>query len=248
MLDFAAEIRTIWQISNTELASISFAASNDVCGTIPRLRRDNRLEIEVRCNPSKVDDILFHEGAHVYLFHLKYPPCRFISITGTDFFTMPIDFVAEFYATKLELQRRYQSTSSRIRELGRRLENATTRIPLQAVDYAPQRGAGDIAIQAAFCSYLCDEWSLLELRRNSESIMAGALHKVRNAYTEVINALRQIPHLPDDRSFNDSEIQAIVAVLQASFDRLYDGIWRIQAPVGFFGLSAAASAARLLAD
>lgn len=67
------------------------------------------------------DTLVFHEGAHVYLFHLGYPPAQM----------RRIDFINEYYACKLELQKRFDDDPRKLDELIGDL--GTKRIELEAL-------------------------------------------------------------------------------------------------------------------
>ena len=71
-------------------------------GTIPECY-DNQglLHVKIVYSGRSSEDrriLLYHEGAHIYLFHLGYPPSRFDRDT--------YEFIADYYAYCLQMKRR----------------------------------------------------------------------------------------------------------------------------------------------
>jgi hypothetical protein len=114
--DLAAEIKQIWQIERPGFDLTFTEASDTAPHTIPRIA-GGRLQIEVRGDSSSQKAILlFHEGAHVYLFYVGYPASR-TRINGMipELTGPPVDFLAEHYALKLELEKRFNLQNERIK-------------------------------------------------------------------------------------------------------------------------------------
>jgi len=213
-------------MEHTELSSITFVPSTKVCGTIPRLE-EGCLHVEVKCNPAMEQIILWHEGAHVYLFHLGYPPCQFQEKGKSYLLGHPVDFVAEYLATKLELERRYSTQSEREKELRQRLDHALLPIPIRGL-HVPQPGAGKLAISAAMCTVISQQWTNT-LTDEAEKTIAGTIDELKAVYKSVVAALQQTPSISFGSSrLTNETVQKIKAVLSASFNEVYRGVCTIQ--------------------
>lgn len=225
MPDFPTEIKSIWKMERTELASITFAASTQVCGTIPRLEA-GRLHVEVKCDPAMAQVILWHEGAHVYLFHLGYPPCRFQE-KRKPYLLPPVDFVAEYLATKLELERRYGTHPEREHELRQRLDHALLPLPIRGL-HVPQPGAGKAAISAAICAAISQQWTK-PLTEEVEKTMAGTVDELKTIFRSAVAAFQQTPSISfGSPRLTSQTVQTIKNILSTSFNEVYNGTCTIQ--------------------
>jgi hypothetical protein len=210
-------------MEQTQLSSITFVSSTEVCGTIPRLE-GGQLRVEVKCDPAMTQVILWHEGAHVYLFHLGYPPCQF---QGKSYLLPPVDFVAEYLATKLELERRYRTQPERERELRQRLDQSLLPLPIRGLQLA-QPGVGRTAISAAICAAISQDWTN-PLSKEIEKTMECTIDELKTIYKSAVAAFQQTPSIPfgSSRLTNDT-VQTIKSILSTSFNEVYNGACTIQ--------------------
>lgn len=92
----ADRIYDLWKMDRSRIV-IEFEECSS-CYTQP-LHRDarNRVHLKV-CGSSvtELETLLYHEGAHVYLFYLGYPPA--------DFPNNRLDILADYYAYRLEAE------------------------------------------------------------------------------------------------------------------------------------------------
>lgn len=223
--DFPAEIRTLWQIEQTGLSSINFESVDLPLGTIPSLTEDRKLRITIKFDPAMADEILWHEGAHVYLFHLGYPPCWF-SPTSESELMAPVDFVNEYLATKLEVDRRFSTRDERLVVVRERLGQALKRLPLRPA--TPQPGAGKLAISAAMCAEIARQWTSTVALEAAEMV-AKTAPKISAIYWAVSDAIQRAPQIPfgSPRLTNET-VEAIKTLVDASFNRVYGGTYSIR--------------------
>jgi hypothetical protein len=185
MTDFAEEIKQIWQIDQPE-SSLTFTETCEIPRTIPRLV-NGRLHIEVRGNSSHHKTILFHEGAHVYLFHLAYPASRTrIGETVPKLTGRPVDFLAEHYVLRLELEKRFNTQHERLNELRDRSNDAIVRVPIQG-KHQLQPGSGQLAMQAAVCAHLLNEWGAVAEARQISAIMKASFRDLTAIYDHLLS-------------------------------------------------------------
>lgn len=100
--DILRKIHDEWHI---DVSKISMTFERNRAATKP-LQFDDQgcLHVRVFGSPENERDTLIrHEGAHVYLFQLEYPPAELSA--GT------MDYIAEYYATKLETLK-YKATTN----------------------------------------------------------------------------------------------------------------------------------------
>lgn len=219
MRDLPAEIKSIWGMEQTDL-SITFVPSAEVCGTIPRVE-NARLHVEVKCSPAMDQVILWHEGAHVYLFHLGYPPCRFQEKTRPDLLS-PVDFVAQYLATKLELERHYNTQPDREHELEQRLHHALQPLPIRELHSPP--GVGRIAILAAICAVISQQWTVTPLFDEIEATMTVTIDELKTIYKSAVAAFQQTPSISFGSSKLTAEtVQTIKAIVSKAFNEVYNG-------------------------
>lgn len=216
--DFPAEIRTLWQMEQTELSSINFEPIDRPLGTIPSLDENGKVRITIKFDPRMADEILWHEGAHVYLFHLGYPPCWF-SPTSESELLAPVDFVNEYLANKLEIDRRFATQQERLAVVRHRLDQALNRLPARFT--APQPGAGKLAISASMCAEIARQWTSTVPLEVAE-IFERTPPKIRTIYWTVSDAIKRAPQIPfgSPRLTNET-VEAIKALVSTSFSRVY---------------------------
>lgn len=189
--------------------------------------------MEVRCDPSLERVILWHEGAHVYLFFAGYPASTFRqsampNIQRSRLLGQPVDFIAEYYAMKLELEKGFSSNNERVSEIARRLDDATSRVPIRGSRMNAQPGAGQLALQAAVCIPNAREYNL-PVAREAETIMNGSLPEVKTIYDQATAALQQAPSLPaEGHKFTGSEISKIKQLLEGPWNNIYRDVYNIQ--------------------
>lgn len=222
MKDFAEEIKQIWQIGQPEFG-LTFTETLGNPQTIPRLV-NGRLQIEVRGNPYHHRTILFHEGAHVYLFHLGYPASR-TRINGTvpKLIGEPVDFLAEHYVLRLELGKRFGAQEERLNELRGRSNGTIARVPILG-EHELQSGSGQLAMQAAVCAYLLNEWGAIGKVIQISAIMKASFSDLTAIYDHVLSALQQAPRLPQyPYRFATVEVSDIKRILTSAINSLYRG-------------------------
>lgn len=220
MTDFAEEIKQIWQIDQPKF-SLTFTETCEIPQTIPRLV-DGRLHIEVRGNSSHHKTILFHEGAHVYLFHLAYPASRTrINETVPKLTGRPVDFLAEHYVLRLELERRFNTQHERLNELRDRSNGAIARVPILG-EHQLQPGSGQLAMQAAVCAHLLNEWDAVAEARQTSTLMKASFGDVTAIYDHVLSALQKAPPLPQrPGKFASAEVSDIKRILTFAIKSIY---------------------------
>jgi hypothetical protein len=67
---------------------------------IPECYDDQKLHVKIGYSGTGAEDcrtLVHHEGAHIYLFHLRYPPSRFDMDT--------YEFIADYYACCLQMKK-----------------------------------------------------------------------------------------------------------------------------------------------
>jgi len=113
------------------------------------------IEVRGRFDP---EPIVFHEGAHAYLFSIGYPAADSINDGKIpEFIGPPVDFLAEHYVLKLELEKRFADQTQRLKELLGRCNDAISPLPISGDHPAMQTGSGQLALQAAACVNLLNE-------------------------------------------------------------------------------------------
>jgi hypothetical protein len=222
MKDLAEEIKQIWQIDRPEF-DLTYTETGGNPQTIPRLAK-GRLEIEVGGNSCHREHILFHEGGHVYLFYLGYPASR-TRTNGTvpEWIGGPVDFLAERYVLELELEKRFNTQVERLNELRGRSNDAIARVPIQG-EHQLQPGSGQLAMQAAVCADLLDEWNAIVDRKQISVIMKASFGELTTIYDLVLSALEQAPPLPQyPHKFVTGEVSDIKGILTSSINSIYKG-------------------------
>jgi len=225
MRDFPAEIRTLWWIEQTELSGISFEPIDRPLGTIPNLDENGRVHVTVRFDPAMADEILWHEGAHVYLFHLGYPPCWFSPTPGPELFA-PVDFVNEYLANKLEIDRRFPTQQERLAAVRQRLLLALERLPIRPMKAFP--GVEKLAISAAMCAEIARQWTSTVALEVAE-MFERTPPKVKAVYWTVSDALKRAPPIAfGSPRLTTEDVETIKELMSTSFRRVYEDKYSIR--------------------
>lgn len=223
MIDLASEILQVWQIEHPEF-DLTFTQTPEIPHTRPHVV-DGRLQVEVRGDSSDRATIVFHEGAHVYLFHIGYPPApRTIINTTIPMLTgPPVDFLAEHYAQNLELGIRFNLQSERLNELRDRLNDALARLPIRGYHH-PQPGSGVLPMKIASCAQLLSEWNATADVRQANVLMDASFGDHIAIYHRVLESLHQAPPLPpQSQRFTNAEVLHIKAIMTSAIDDIYKG-------------------------
>jgi len=213
-------------MEQTEL-SINFQPANKGAkdqGTTPRFTVDGKLSVDIKFDAAIADDILWHEGAHVYLFHLAYPPIWPTKISEP--LGPPLDVVNEYLATKLEIDRRYRTKEERTAVLRERLGRALMPLPIRPHEAHP--GSGRFAVAAAIYGAVAKQWTTTLTHEASEHL-ARAPAKLNAMYWSAVDAIRQAPAIPfgSSRLTNES-VETIKLLISASFNKVYGGAYTIR--------------------
>jgi hypothetical protein len=205
-------------MEQTELAAITFEANNEVCGTVPSLNAAGKVQVVVKCNPAMSDEIVWHEGAHVYLFDRGYPPAWF-DLAPNPLLGTPVDFVNEFLATKLEIDRRFGTKQERLVVVRERMGHALDRLPARST--TPQLGAGKLAISAAMCAEIARQWTSTVALEAAE-IFEKTPPKIRAIYWTVSDTIKQVPQITfGSPRLRNETVETIKALVSTAFNRVY---------------------------
>lgn len=163
---------------------------------VPEKVEDGHLQIKLMYSGEQDRSTLVeHEGAHVYVFHLKYPPAHPPSRNGI------FDFIAEYYAQKLELERYHKAE---LREMLGDL--GTRRVQLETLGQVGQ----------AIAARLRDFWNI-----NNPILFPQSL------FTVAYNCLKMAPDPPQqpdsnvERPFEKEAIAKIRGLLEEAFPKLF---------------------------
>jgi hypothetical protein len=215
----------VWGLEQTELAAITFEENNQVCGTLPSLNAAGKLQVVIKCRSAVGDDIVWHEGAHVYLFDRRYPPGWF-DMTPDPLLGSPVDFVNEYLATKLEIERRFPTQQERLAVVRDRMDRALERLLPRTM--APQAGAGKLPISAAMCAGIARPWTS-SLALEAAERFERTSPKLKTIYWAVSDAIKQTPPIAfGSPRLSDQTVETIKALVSASFHRVYGDARPIQ--------------------
>jgi hypothetical protein len=221
--DLALEIKQIWGIDQPQF-EVTFTEASGTPETIPRLAGD-RLQIEVIGDSSSQREVLlFHEGAHVYLFHLGYPASR-TRINGVipELTGPPVDFLSEHYALKLELEKRFDLQNERVNELRGMLNDALARLPIREdrTNYL-QPGSGILPMKVASAVLLLTQWDSTTEVRQSNVLMNASFSDLIAIYRTVLSTLQQAPPLPQySQKFTNSQVLHIKTILTSAVNDIF---------------------------
>lgn len=219
--DLALDIRQLWQIPS-EL-DLTFTEASEVPHTIPQLV-NGRLRVEVR-GRADPEAVVFHEGAHVYLFHIGYPaaePANDGKIP--EFMRPPVDFLAEHYVLKLELEKRFSNQTQRLEELRGRCNDAISHLPILGEHPEMQSGSGQLALQAAVCANLLNEWGATVDAAQASKIVNASFNELISIYNEARTAYQHAPPIPpQSRKFTRDEVKRIKSILTSAASTVYQG-------------------------
>lgn len=117
--DIEDEIREVWGIDETVVTRpFTFTQiSGYCCYTKPTLLGNDRVAVEITYGDVERDrnTIVYHEGAHVYLFHLGYPPAKAEPEPALG--SRVSDYIADYYAYKLQLEKESGNDPSKLIQL-----------------------------------------------------------------------------------------------------------------------------------
>jgi hypothetical protein len=226
----AAEIKRIWMIDQPNFELI-FTETGDAPHTIPRYV-GGRLHIEVRGSLSNDrETLLFHEGAHVFLFHIGYPASR-TQITGVipELTGPPVDFLSEHYALILELGKRFNLQNERVSELRARLNDALSRLPIREdrTHYLQPR-SGILPMKIASAVQLMTEWGCTADTMQANALMNASFNALITIYRIVLSTLNQAPPLPEPScEFTNSQTRYIKTILASAVSSIYGNSCALQ--------------------
>jgi hypothetical protein len=216
----------LWQIEQTELAGITFEPIGRALGTIAT-PENGKLRITVKFDPARAEEIIWHEGAHVYLFHLGYPAGHIEQTADPGILGQPIDFVNEYLANKLEIDRRYRTTDEKVAELRHRLNVALRPLPIRGL-HEPQKSAGELAVMAAISATVARQWTSALALEAAEKF-TKTLSKISAIYSNVTDAIQQAPSIPfGSGRLTAQTVEAIKSLVSASFNRVYGDSYSIK--------------------
>lgn len=207
-------------MEQTELSSIKFEPIDRALGTTAVPAEDGKLRVTIKFDPARADEILWHEGAHVYLFHLGYPVGRIEPISDPGILGGGVDFVNEYLATKLEIDRRYATRDEKVAELRHRLGLALRPLPIRGLQ-TPQPGAGELAVMAAISATAARQWTS-DLALEAAEKFPKSATKINAMYWDVSDAIRQAPSIPfGSPRLANGTVEAIKSLVLTSFNRVY---------------------------
>ena len=224
--DFSAEIKTRWGMEQTDLV-VNFqpvSKGTKDQGTTPSYTSDGKLSVNIAYDPAMDGDILWHEGAHAYLFHLGYPPVW--PTPRTHSIGMPLDVINEYVATKLEVDRRYETQSERTEVLRHRLDNALKPLPMRP--HQPHPGSGSLAVAAAIYGEVARQWTV-DLALEANQHLAKTPPKLNTMYWAAVETIRQAPAIPfGSARLTDANITAIKSLISTSFAKIYGEAYAVR--------------------
>jgi hypothetical protein len=192
--------------------------------TIPSLT-GGRLQIEVRGDSSSERTVLlFHEGAHVYLFHIGYPASRTrINTTIPELTGPPVDFLSEHYALRLELEKRFNLRNDPLNELRGRLNDALSRLPIREDrTHHLQPSSGILLMKIASTVQLMSEWRCPGDKIQANALMKASFGELIAIYRVALSTINQAPPLPQaSRKFTSSEVLHIKTILTSAVSNIY---------------------------
>jgi hypothetical protein len=188
------EIRGLWGITAEYSITIRANPQQECPVTIPQLRGQQLSGVVIE-HPHDItqdwDTILYHEGAHTDLFcNRGYPPSELASLDN-------VEIIAEYYASKMELEKRFPTEYDR----QARLESKVSNCYINAIN--PLVGNGNlkrVAIEAALCVRICKDWGLYN--NSSWVISPNSLENtlkivnnptLRIAYEKAAGILEKVP-------------------------------------------------------
>jgi len=189
------KILEVWQIEPCLSAvSLKFQEAT-VCGAVPeRLDEKGRLHVKVY-GPADTEyrNTIYHEGAHVYLFHLGYPPAKFPQHT--------LDFIAEYYANVLELRRLFDDDLETVR-------NETERMLVLA------------SVSAVLYPVIVHVRNLFRVGIGGQQALGAPSFTL---ISDWLRQAPDPPALPPGQKFTPEERGKIKHILRDSFPMLYPG-------------------------
>lgn len=139
----------------------------------------------------------------------------------------PLEFVNEYLATRLEVDRRYGTQQEKVAELRERLSHALVRLPVRDL-HTPQPGAGELAVSAAMCVTIARQWTSTLALEAAEKF-AKTTAKINTIYWNVTAAIQQAPVIAfGSLRLANETVEAIKSLVSASFDSVYRGTYTIR--------------------
>jgi hypothetical protein len=164
------------------------------------------------------DEIVWHEGAHVYLFDRGYPPGWF-DMTPDPLLGRPVDFVNEFLATKLEIDRRFGTEQEKLAVVRERMNQALDRLPARSTTAQP--GAGKLPISAALCAEIARPWTST-LALEAAELFERTVPKLKAIYWTVSDAIKQAPPITfGSPRLTNNTVEAVKTLVFTYFTRVY---------------------------
>jgi len=148
------EIRSLWGIPAEYSIAIRANPQQECPVTVAQLRGQQLSGVVIE-HPRDIaqdwDTMLYHEGAHVHLFcNRGYPPSEMASLDN-------VEIIAEYYASKMELEKRFPRQNDRQTKLETKLSNCYFRgiNPLLS-----ERDSKRAAVEVTICVQICRDWGL----------------------------------------------------------------------------------------
>lgn len=139
-----------------------------------------------------------------------------------------MDFLAQHYAQRLELGRRFNLQGERLNELRGRLNDALARLPIRGY-HEPQPGSGILPMKIASCTQLLSEWGATADVRQADAIMDASYSDHIAIYRQVLSTLQQAPPLPpQSRRFTNADVLHIKAIMTSAIDSIYRGSYMLE--------------------
>jgi hypothetical protein len=218
-IDFVSEIKKAWHLNETKV-KLKFVPDNSSYAiTIPKRGLFRGVRLEIRADPSHSYDIIWHEGAHVHLHCVGYPAIalRVKSQYVHTFLKYVSDLVDEYYADKLELEKKGKTTSEKITQLWTQFDTA---LKCQA----DLLGVEVSAIQSAIAVRLLEDYDNNLAAKANQQISQGwdTFQRKTAAALAIIRQTPPIPPTPSSK-FTKSEVALIRQLVKESCETVYDG-------------------------
>jgi hypothetical protein len=187
------EICSLWSVPRHYSIEIRRNPQQECPVTIPQLREEQLSRIVIE-HPHDItqdwDTILYHEGAHVHLFcNRGYPPSELASLDN-------VEIIAEYYASKMELEKRFPGQNDRQTKLETKLSDCYFRAinPLLS-----ERDSKRAAVEVTICVQICKDWGLynstwIVSARSAESNLRTVPNLgLRRKYEKAAGILEKVP-------------------------------------------------------
>jgi hypothetical protein len=209
-LDIVHEIMQSWGIDRTKV-EVSYVPCWEEPRVVERLDRLGHLGLEVRGPPEEHDTLIFHEGAHVYLAQLGYPPLNIVVRPEyvAELGEARRDMINEYYAERLRLDKMETSPEECIEELNY----------LAGGEYDSTTDPVRIAIW----TQLMNEYDPIK-GRNAIDFAKNYGDDFEQRFNSILAVLRQAPQIPQSpNEFTKSDVSIILRLLRDACVNIYDG-------------------------